>query len=164
MSTDSHRLSILTAEEIEELYGLPRFTSQDRDLYFDLSVPEQAAIAAHSPSVAAYFILQLGYFKAKQQFFNIDQHAVADDLRYILDRYFPGRSFASIKMPSRPTRVGQQQSVLTQFDYRLFDMTTKNDLERRAQHTSMLSTQPNYILREALKYLSNQRIVAPVVV
>ncbi len=30
MPSDSHRLSILTAEEIEDLYGFPRFTDEDR--------------------------------------------------------------------------------------------------------------------------------------
>lgn len=47
------------------------------------------------------------------------------------------------------------------FDYRLCDMTLKEELERRAQRTAMLSTQPIYILRETLQHLSNQRIVAP---
>jgi hypothetical protein len=31
------RLSILTAQEVDDLYGLPRFTEDDRRLYFDLS-------------------------------------------------------------------------------------------------------------------------------
>jgi hypothetical protein len=37
MASDSRRLSILTAQEIDNLYGLPRFTEDDRRLYFDLS-------------------------------------------------------------------------------------------------------------------------------
>ena len=36
----SHRLEILSASEIEDLYGLPRFTSDDRRLYFDLKAVE----------------------------------------------------------------------------------------------------------------------------
>jgi hypothetical protein len=34
------RLSILTAQEVDELYRLPRFTEADRGLYFDLSTAE----------------------------------------------------------------------------------------------------------------------------
>jgi hypothetical protein len=34
------RLSILTAQEVDDLYGLPRFTEDDRRLYFDLSPVE----------------------------------------------------------------------------------------------------------------------------
>jgi len=32
MAADSRRLSILTAREIDDLYGLPRFTEDDRQL------------------------------------------------------------------------------------------------------------------------------------
>jgi hypothetical protein len=32
MTTDSRRLSILTAQEIDDLYGLPRFTEDNRRL------------------------------------------------------------------------------------------------------------------------------------
>jgi hypothetical protein len=33
MAFDSRRLSILTAHEIDDLYGLPRFMEDDRRLY-----------------------------------------------------------------------------------------------------------------------------------
>jgi hypothetical protein len=36
MPADLRRLSILTAQEIDELYGLPRFTQYDRRLYLGL--------------------------------------------------------------------------------------------------------------------------------
>jgi hypothetical protein len=52
MTTDSHRLSILTAREIDDLYGLPRFADEDRHLYFGLSVPEREAVHTHTDSVA----------------------------------------------------------------------------------------------------------------
>jgi hypothetical protein len=41
-SSSSRRLSILTQREIDDLYGLPRFTEEDRQLYFDLSAAEEA--------------------------------------------------------------------------------------------------------------------------
>ena len=43
-ASDSHRLTILTLEEVEDLYGLPRFTDDDRRLYCDLSPTEHAAV------------------------------------------------------------------------------------------------------------------------
>jgi hypothetical protein len=67
MPASHHRLSILSTSEIDDLYGLPRFTGADRDLFFQLSGPELAAVAAiRTVSVAAHLILQLGYFKARQ--------------------------------------------------------------------------------------------------
>jgi len=44
MSSDSYRLTILTAEEIEDLFGFPRFTDEDRHLYFDLSTSERVGV------------------------------------------------------------------------------------------------------------------------
>jgi hypothetical protein len=161
MAIDSHRLSILTSREIDDLYGLPRFTEDDRHLYFDLSAAEHEAVDAHIASVAVHLILQLGYFKAKCQFFAYAEGAVLEDIRYVLDRHFPGRDLASIKMPSRPTRLEQQRIILKLFDYRLCDPAAKLDLERKAQRIARLSTQPVYILREMLQHLTHQRIVAP---
>ncbi|MBI1748614.1 MAG: DUF4158 domain-containing protein [Acidobacteria bacterium] len=161
MTTDSHRLSILTTTEIDDLYGLPRFTEDDRCLYFDLSTAEREAVDAHTPSVAAHWILQLGYFKAKRQFFIYEREAVLDGLCYVLKQHFPDRDMASIKTPSRPTRLEQQRIILKLFDYRLCDSTTKEELEHKAQRIAMLSTQPIYILREVLQHLTNQRVVAP---
>jgi hypothetical protein len=79
MTTDSHRLSILTAREIDVLYGLPRFADEDRHLYFGLSVPEREAVHTHTDSVAVHLTLQIGYFKAKQQFFLYKQDMVLDE-------------------------------------------------------------------------------------
>ncbi|MDE2280617.1 MAG: Tn3 family transposase, partial [Xanthomonadaceae bacterium] len=160
-ASSSHRLNILTAEEIDDLYGLPRFSDDDRNLYFDLSPLERAAVDARTPSVGVYLALELGYFKAKRQFFTFEQDAVADDLRHLVGQYFPGHAFESIKVPSRPTRGAIQQTVLDLFGYRVCDRVAKAELEQKAQRIATLSTQPLYILRESLQYLSNERIVAP---
>jgi TnpA family transposase len=162
MTSDSRRLSILSAREIDELYGLPRFTEEDRRLYFELSAAEREAVhAVHTASAAVHLALQLGYFKAKQQFFVYQREAVLDDLRYLLQQFFPGKELATIKALSKPTRLEQQQIILKLFGYRLCDGTAKAELEQKGQRVAMLSTQPIYILREALQYLTHQRIVAP---
>lgn len=162
MNMDSRRLSILSTEEVEALYGQPRFTDDDRRLYFDLSAAERDAVAAiHTVSVAAHLVLQLGYFKAKLQFFTYEQDTVLDDLRYIVTLYFPDRDLAAIKSPSRPTRAEQQRLILCLFDYRLCDSAAKVELESKAQRISMLSTQPVYILRELNQHMQQRRIVAP---
>jgi hypothetical protein len=62
---------------------------------------------------------------------------------------------------SKPTRLAQQETVLGLFGYRLCDEAAKGELERKAQRIAMLSTQPVYILHEALQYLEQQRLVAP---
>ena len=162
MNVNSRRLSILTKMEIDDLYGLPRFSYEDRCLYFDLSANEQSAVdEVHTSSAAVHLALQLGYFKAKWQFFVYELEAVLDDLDYILQKYFPGKDLAMVKSLSKPTRLEQQRIILQLFDYRIADSTAKAELEQKAQRVAMLSTHPVFILREALKYLTNQRIVSP---
>jgi DNA invertase Pin-like site-specific DNA recombinase len=143
MSHDAHRLSILTTKEIDALYGLPRFTAQERQLYFDVSPAERAAVEAHTPAVAVHLTLQLGYFKAKRQFFLYDAEMVSEDIRYVCALYFPGTAFELLTPLSRPTRLAQQQTILTLFSYRRCDRAAREDLEHKAQRIALLSTQPS---------------------
>jgi TnpA family transposase len=156
------RLSILTAQEVSDLYGLPRFTEDNRRLHFDLSPVELDLVhGVYTISVAVHLVLQLGYFKAKRQFFVFEPEAVTDDVEHILRRYFLDRRLAEIKVLSKPTRLEQQRIILKLFDYRLCDAAAKTDLEQKAQRVAMLSTQPIFILREVLQYLAHQRVVVP---
>jgi TnpA family transposase len=158
----SRRLSILTRREIDDLYGLPRFTEEDQQLYFDLSAAEEARVRAmHTDSAKVHFVLQLGYFKAKRQFFVYACNEVQEDLRHILERHFPGRALATIRELSKPTRLEQQQVILNLFNSKRCGKAAKQDLERKAGRIAMRSTQPVYILREVLQYLAARRIVAP---
>ncbi|WP_233860275.1 Tn3 family transposase [Paraburkholderia sp. HD33-4] len=159
--TASHRLSILTRAEIDELYALPLFTDEDRHTYFELGNAEQQLVRAPTLSVAVHLILQLGYFKAKFQFFHYDPPAVADDLRYIVARHFPDKEPPAVKIPSAPTRRALQHSILDLFGFRLCEGATKAELEKRAQRVARHSMQPAFILRECLQYLKHERVVAP---
>lgn len=158
----SRRLAILTAQEIKALYGLPRFTEEERQLSFDLSPRERAAVdAVPTAAVAVHLTLQLGYFKASRRFFVYKREAVLPDLDHIHRRYFPRLDLDAITVLSKPTRLAQQQAILGLFSYRLCDATAKAALEQKTQRAAMLSTQPIYLLREALAYLTNERLVAP---
>src|ERR1022692_664634 len=156
------RLSILTVQEVGDSYGKPRFTEDDRCLYFDLSPAERELVdGVFTISVSVHLVLQLGYFKAKRQFFVFALEAVANDLEHILRRYFPERRLTEIKRLSKPTRLAQQRVILKLFDYRLCTAAAKAELKRKAQRVAMLSAQPVFILREVLQYLDHQRVVAP---
>jgi hypothetical protein len=85
----TRRLAILTANEIDGLYARPIFTVEERHEYFELTPPEQVALSQlRTPISQTYFILQLGYFKARQHFFRFTLEDVEADLRYIQIRYF----------------------------------------------------------------------------
>lgn len=155
-------MAILSAEEIAALYDLPRFTDDDRRLYFDFSLAERAAVGrVHTSAAAMHLALQLGYFKAKKRFFTYGPDQVADDIAYLTRHLFPGKDFGKLKALSKPTRLEQQRIILALFTYRIADQAAKTELEQKARRFAMRSTQPAYILREALQYLEGQRIVTP---
>jgi Domain of unknown function (DUF4158) len=162
LASDSRRLSILSAKEVDGLYGLPLFTEDDRRLYFDLGPAERELVdGVVTISVAVHLVLQFGYFKAKRQFFVYGLDEVTEDAAHILRRHFPARDVGEIKSPARSTRLEQQQIILKLFEYRLCDIAAKAELERKAQRVAMLSAQPVFILREVLQYLLQERIVTP---
>ena len=158
----TRRLTLLNNEEIESLFGLPNFTENERQIHFALSPVENEAIsAARTITTAVYLTLQMGYFKAKSQFYVCDRDTVGADLQHILGRHFPDREMHEIGSLSKPTRLAQQKIILQIFEFRLCDAGLKEDLCRLAQRLAMLSTQPLFILREVLEHLANQRVVAP---
>lgn len=158
----SRRLSILSTEEVDSLYGLPHFNEGERHIHFDLSPKERETIdAARTITAGVHLVLQLGYFKAKAQFFVFGLDHVQPDIAHILTRYFPGRLMAEVGALSKPTRLAQQRTILGLLDYRLSGSVDKQALIAFAQRAAMLSTQPKFILREVLEHLSSQRIVAP---
>lgn len=84
------RLQILGDDEIENLYGLPRFTPEEQMEYFTL-LPKEFATIEQLPRIRSriYTILQLGYFKARHLFFTFSFSIVETDIKHIQERYFP---------------------------------------------------------------------------
>ena len=66
------RLKILDDQEIEDLYGRPRFNPDERVHFFGLT-PEERALADGHYTLAnrVLCILQIGYFKAKTSYSQI---------------------------------------------------------------------------------------------
>lgn len=162
MSTpDSHRLSILSKTEIHDLYAMPVFNDADREHYFDMSPAEMASVQTRTQGVGVFQALELGYFKAKRQFFTFQAADVQVDLRHIANRHFWGIDTTDMRLPVAKTRTRIQQSILELCAYRTFGATAAAELTNKLLRTAAISTHPVYLLREALQHLESQRIVAP---
>ncbi len=161
-SSAPRRLRILDDEEIEALYGRPCFSADDRAEYFTVTPPEHdllRSVRGISPQVA--FLLQLGYFKAKQLFFTVRFEDVAEDVAYLLARYFPQVSPADLRPPNKRTVLRQHRLLLRLFGYRTCTARERAQLAQRARQAARLGSKPVYVFREVLQYLTEQRIVAP---
>ena len=161
-TTPPKRLHILNDEEIEALYGRPCLTGDEQFDVFTLTQPEKDLLASFTQvPLQVYFLLQLGYFKAKQLFFPFTFDDVGEDVTYLIERYFPETLRSELRMPNKRTILKQRQQILKLFGYRLCTPTDRQNLFLRAQHAARISSKPIYILRELLHFLTEQRLVKP---
>lgn len=159
--TTPKRLRILGAEELDALYGRPRFTPEERQEYFTLSPPEKAALQPfHSLTSRLYYLVQLGDFKARQLFFVFSLHDVEEDARYLQDRYFATAPFRAEEI-SKVTRLKQQRVILALCNYRHCDAAARQQLATKAQQAARVCAKPIYVFRELWHFLTTQRLVAP---
>jgi TnpA family transposase len=154
------RLKILSDDEIEALYGRPRFTQEEREEYFTLSAEEKAALGhLHSLKSKVFFILQLGYFKARRMFFVFGLADVETDAAYVRDRFFPAFDGADPEI-AEGTRLKQQRLILELCKYRNADAVMRRKLEARARQAASVCGKPVYVFRELMHCLADQRIAA----
>ena len=156
------RLKILGEEEIEALYGLPRFTPDERGHYFGLSAPEKEVLhELRSVKSQVSFLLQLGYFKAKHQFFVFDLAEVQEDVHYLLAQYGDKRRLPDLTAIDKSTRLKQQQRILALSHYRGCHAEERQQLACRARQAATICAKPIYIFRALMQYLAEQCLVTP---
>jgi TnpA family transposase len=155
------RLRILSDDEIDALYGRPRFTQEEREECFALCPEEKAALEQlHSLKSKAFFILQLGYFKARRMFFLFDLADVEEDAAYIKETYSLYLDDADAGI-AEGTRLKQQKMILELCHYRNADAQAQRELEARARQAAAVCGKPVYVFRELMRWLAEQRIAAP---
>ena len=155
------RLKILEADEIEAVYGLPVFDDEDRAFYFALSPPERAILSQlHGMKSSICYMLQLGYFKARQQFFVFGLQQVAADVQYVQRAYFPDATLVDLDI-TKVTRLKQQSLILELLQYRVCGQEERQQMRLKAQQMAQISSRPVYVFRELMAYLSRQRLIAP---
>lgn len=157
----SERLQALSPEEYELLWGHPVFWDSDRALFFQLNAREREYFdQLRTPKTRAHFLLQLGYFRARQRFFVLKPSLVADDLAYLRERYLKGKRVENLKI-SKVVRQRQLAWILEHFGFESMSPQVRDELERRALDTSRISGRPLYVMRDLIDYLRRERIVLP---
>ena len=156
------RLKILASDEIESIYNRPCFTQAEQIEYFTLSQLDLEMLEGFgSIKSQVYFILQLGYFRAKHLFFIFTLDEVERDFQYIIERHFNSKQIGGIKVIDKQTRLKQQRLILELHRYRLCGKEERQDLEQKAQQSAKVYSKPIYVFRELINYLTDQQIVIP---
>lgn len=161
MQKNKERIDLLPQAEIEDLYGRPIFNDEEKLLYFTLTESESLATMKYAKvRTRLYFILQLGYFKAKQQFYSFNIDEVAEDAKFVNNVFLNGKSILSGKI-TREYAKNQRDAILKLCCYRLLSDDTE---EQVTSHLcSLIKIYPKYhnALRQLIIYFDQNNIVLP---
>ena len=156
------RIQLLTKAEISDLYDLPDFTEQERELFFSLSDLEHQALSQyHTYRTRVHFILQLGYFKAKQQFFNFRFEDVMDDTRYILKLHYNRTDDDWTGTLSRDSIRTQKRVILELFEYQDWSPSQAPGINHKLCELIRYFPKGRNALRQLILYLNRQQIIIP---
>lgn len=160
----SKSLYILSETESEELYGLPKFSEEERIIFFTLNPEEELIlnelIYNHSK---IHFILQLGYFKAKHRLFNFTATEVIGDANYVISKYFSKESTECIIpiIPSRKIQTKNNNKILTLMGYNKSEHKAITMLRERTKILVKSLSNPHIIFREILIYFDLEKVILP---
>ena len=156
------RLYLLDAAEIAARYDRPQFSDAERAHFFALTVTETSHMETFTdPIVQAFFVRQLGYFKAKQRFFAVTLADVLPDLIAIVTQLGLAVAATDLRLVNPRTLQQQRQLILAETHYR----HAHTHERRRAYHVVLqaarISPKPQYLLRMLLQYCARERIILP---
>jgi hypothetical protein len=84
-----NRISLLPDIKITELYNIPNFTDQEMEIFFSLSADDHLLLNQYKTiKLKIYFIIQFGYFRATQQFYDFNLEDVQREVSYLTNLYF----------------------------------------------------------------------------
>jgi len=162
MRASDKNLTVLSEAERVALYGLPDFDDFQRAEYFALT-NEERTLAQRRNGVPEQILcmLQIGYFKAKQAFFNVAlADAPQEDIDFLLRCYFPGERFFPTPI-RRAEYYVQCGEIARLYGYRLWSEPLAPLLAKRAAQLALRDVTPAFILTELVAFLNHQKIVRP---
>jgi TnpA family transposase len=156
------RIRILPENEIDDLFSRPIFSEEERLVWFELTQDEHLLLVPKKSLASKVdLILQLGYFKAKHQFFNFAFENVKEDISYILNRYFPNKVLEKSKI-GRETKRLNQCCVINHFGYTLFNAPIHIPMLLKKSHgLCQISNDPIFVFRGLFDALKSNKITIP---
>lgn len=161
MVTGYKRIKILSEAEIHDLYSLPKFTLEERTVFFSLNKKEKKLIEKiPDTSSKVYAILQLGYFKAKGRLCSFNYKDVQQELDYVLTQYFVTKDkHKSILLKAKKGEANKR--ILALLNFRDFNEKARKELLEQALLLARIHANHLDIFRELLSQIQIKQIVLP---
>jgi len=161
----NQRLKILTDQEIAAIYSRPQFSDAEQRHYFSLTEAELNAIKVKlfngkEVSSKLYFILQLGYFKAKHLFFQFQYRDINNDCKFILNTYMPN-DCPPKNLPTNKSKLKIHVKILKLLNFKNSAKKINDLIFKKSHSLAKTTNNPVDIFYELLKLLEANRLVLP---
>lgn len=156
------RLTVLSETEKTALYGLPVFDDFQRLEFFAMTDAERSlALQRKGILKQVYCLLQIGYFKAKQAFFQFTLEDIPpEDIAFLMQRYFPGQTLTVAPLLTSEYYV-QRNKIVGLFGYRFCSEDDLQILLNKAKLLVRTDATSAFLLAELMVFLVGKRIVRP---
>lgn len=157
------RLRILSEEEIDKFYKIPKLSDTDRNDVFKLDECDNNYLATlSSMETRINYILQLGYFRVSQYFFTFKFYEVYEDVRFIMDTYLPNDTL-SVKKKKMSNRqyYANRQFILQKYKMNLYSQTVEDRLYMYLKSLVKQCSVPKYLFDSIVSYCYQRQIIRP---
>ena len=157
-----NRIHLLPENKINELYNIPNFTDQEMEIFFSLSADDHLLLTKYKTiKLKIYFIIQLGYFRATQQFYNFSLEDIPKEVLYVAKLYFDLPLKNINNKPYRTIIKSQQAIILNLYDYRDWSPSLSPQIETHLCELIMYYPKPEVVTLELFKYFEQIKVVIP---
>ena len=159
------QINLLTDAEISDLYSIPKFhDDHERDHFFTLSDSEHNLLEKYtSIKSKIYLIIQMGYFKAIQQFYKFSLDDVEDDVNFIVKKHYSTEENKSELSGTlwKDNYRAQKEDILNLYGYREWSDSLKKITIDQLEKLIRIHPKGNDTLRELYVFLENEKIIFP---
>lgn len=158
----SKRIRILNIQEYKQYYLIPCFEHEEKEEFFNFSDIETEYInSLKSIDSKMLAMLQIGYFKAKNRFFQVEPSnpSVISDMIFLSKKFFFQTTNIKSFHFAKNTLTRQKQQILKLFLW--FDNIELAVLEKNIKIFVSIDSNPRYLFKEIAKHLISKRIILP---
>ncbi len=156
------RLTILTQDKIDSLYSIPRLDDEERSFLFSPDSDDLAYLDTLENNTAykINYILQLGYYRAINIFFQFSFQKVKADVEFIRLHYFPNQPFPK-KQISKKNHYLNRDQVMAKYNLKNPDSVFQQRLLKQAKILAKSHSLSRFILEGLLSYCQQQNVIRP---
>lgn len=161
MTRSTERINLFSPTELEDFYGVPIFDDHQQTHYFALNKQDKKFIEQFSNTEdKVYWVLSLGYFRAKHSLIDFNHKQTIKDRRYIMDTYFPSENTPK-NLPSNYRKLRIQNRILKHEKYLRCTSKIKYKLQIAMRDLIKKHPKARPLAKALLQYMVTKNIALP---